>query len=307
MKLFLFVLITFLTLGLFVGGPQYYDNRVVKELWESGHFLLFLFASLYLFTYSKLNRIEEAKRSTIILGVLFLAGFLTEALQLLVGRNFDAKDLLNDMLGAFAGLLIPRLRSRNNPVRFVLLVSVIVLLFFFSQRQLFSKIVQELKLQQDFPVLSDFEAPYQLKRWGYKLAKLSLSESKVRSGKRSMRVDLSPGRYPGIELEHLCRNWQDYQFIEFSIYLDAEHPVDFMIKVYDLQHPDSGHNYHDRFDSRLSLTSGWNDFSMPLQWIENAPEGRSMNMKKIVSLSIFTVNLRETITFYLDNLRLVKE
>ena len=303
----LLVFIALFTLGLFVGGPQYYDNSIVRESWESGHFLLFLFAAFYLFTYSKLNRIEAMKRSVIILGVLLLAGFLTEALQLLVGRNFEMKDVLNDMLGAFAGLLIPWLRAKNNTGRFILLVTVFVCLVVFSQRSLLHEVVRVLRLQQDFPVLSDFESSYQLERWGSDLARLSLSESNVRNGKFSMRVDLSPGKYPGITLKRLRRNWEGYQFIGFSIYLDAEYPVDFVIKVYDRQHPDSGYDNQDRFNGRLQLHPGWNDILLPLHLIARAPAERSMNMKQIVSLSLFTVNLKHDTIFYLDSLQLIKE
>ena len=239
--------------------------------------------------------------------MLLLAGFLTEVLQLFVGRNFEAKDLLNDMLGTFAGLLIPRLCSKTSPSRFVLIVAVFTIVVFFSQRTLISTVVREVKLQQNFPLLSDFETPSQLERWDYNLARLSLSESKVRNGRFSMRVDLSPGEYPGITLKHLRRNWLGYQFIEFSIYLDAEYPTDFVIKVYDRQHTDSGYNNHDRFNGVLSLNPGWNDFSLSLHSIENTPAERPMNMKKIVSLSLFTVNLKQNITFYLDSLQLVKD
>ena len=122
-----------------------------------------------------------------------------------------------------------------------------------------------------------------------------------------MCAELFPGKYPGITLRHLHRNWQGYQFIQLSIYLDAEHPVNLMIKVYDRRHPYSGYDYNDRFNGNLSLKPGWNDCLLPLNLIENAPKKRSMDMKKIVSLSLFTVNLKQNITLYVDAMQLVSD
>ena len=306
MKLLLLASIVFLTGGLFIGGPDYYDKPVIKELWQSGHFMLFFFLSFYLFVYSKLNCIEGIKRSITILGMLLLAALLTETLQLLVGRNFEAKDILNDLLGTLTGLLIPYCRFKSNPGRSVLLVLLFTSLFFFSQKPLISEVIREMRIQWDFPVLSDFETPSQIDRWQPDFAKLSISESKVKDDRFSMRAELLPGKYPGIILTHFHRNWQGYQFIDFSIYLDAEYPMDLRIKIHDRQHPASGYNYKDRFNDNLSLKPGWNDFSLSLQAIEDAPEERSMNMKKIVTLSLFTVDLKQNTTLFIDNVRLTK-
>ena len=290
-----------------MGGPNYFDNRIIKGLWESGHFVLFFFLSFYLYTYSRLNRIEEVKRSMIILGILVLFGFVTEVIQVFVGRTFDMKDLLNDLFGTLAGLLIPYLRFKTNPGRTVLLWLLFVSMILFSHRPLLSTVVQEVRLWQDFPVLSDFETPSQLERWEGDLAKLSISDSNVKTGRFSMRVELFPGKYPGITLSHLRRDWQGYQFIGLSIYLDAEHPDNLGMKVYDRQHPNSGYKYSDRFNGTLPLSPGWNDFSLPLHMIQNALAGRSMNMRKIVSLSLFTVDLQQHITLYIDNVQLVSK
>lgn len=307
MKGFLIACVALLTLGLFVGGPDYYDNEVVRELWESGHFFLFLIASVYLFSYSKLNRMDTIRRALVVFGILLLAAFLTEALQLLVGRHFTGKDVLNDMLGACAGLLLPRLRFKPHPARSVVFVLVIALLVFISQRHLFAAVVQEVRLRQAFPVLSDFATARQLDWWEGNSARLSLSDSNVRNGKFSMRVDLNPGKYPGITLNHLFRDWQDYAFIRCSIFLEAAHPLDCVLMIYDRQHPGRGHHYRDRFNGEKSLHPGWNDFLVPLHLIENAPAGRTMDLTTIVVFSLFTVDLDQPVTFYLDSLALVKE
>lgn len=307
MKQFLLVSTFFLFVGLFVGGASCFDNRIARELWESGHFLLFFFASFYLYTYSRLSRIREIKRSVIILGILVVAGLLTELMQLSVGRNFEMKDLLNDLLGILAGLLIPHLRFKADLRRSVLFLLLFVSLTTFSFKPLLSTVVQEVRLRQEFPILSDFETASQLERWQDNQARLSISDSKVRDGRFSMRAELFPGKYPGMALRHLHGNWQGYQFIELSIYLDAKYSVNLAMKVYDRQHPKSGYDYNDRFNGNLSLNPGWNDFSLSLHSIQNAPTGRSMDMEKIASLSFFTVNLQQDITLYIDNVQLVSK
>ena len=307
MRQFLLISIVVLIGGLFVGGSNYFDHHIIRELWESGHFVLFSFSSFYLYTYSRLNRIEEIKRSIIILGILVVAGFMAEVMQLCVGRKFETKDLLNNLSGTLAGLLIPYLRFKANPGRTVLLWLLFISLALVSNRPLLSAIVREVRLRQNFPVLSDFETPSQLEWWQDNMARLSISASNVKNGKFSMRVELFPGKYPGITLMHLHRNWQDYQFIELSIYLNSEHPINLVMRVHDRQHPSSGYDYHDRFNDTLSLSSGWNDFSLSLHSIQNAPDGRSMDMRKITSLALFAVDLQQNTTLYIDNVQLVSK
>ena len=224
-----------------------------------------------------------------------------------VGRDFEAKDLLNNTFGILAGLLIPHLSFKANPLRYTSLILLFVTVTFIALRPLLFSIIYEIRLWQDFPVLSDFETPYQINHWRENLAELSISKTNVRDGRFAMRAVMNQGEYPSLKLRNFHTNWEGYESIEFSVYLDSVYPMVFIVDVYDKQHPESDYSYDDRFKMKLSLNPGWNDFSFPLSLIENAPKERSMDMKNIVAFTLYKVSLKQTVTVYVDSVWLLEK
>ena len=69
---------------------------------------------------------------------------------------------------------------------------------------------------------------------------------------------------------------------------------------------DKKHNkqYTDRFNRRFVLGKGWNDLTIPLTDIENAPKGRLLNMELFDNLRHFVVRQEKERVIYIDHLYL---
>jgi hypothetical protein len=80
--------------------------------------------------------------------------------------------------------------------------------------------------------------------------------------------------------------------------------ISMILRINDMEHDLGDNNYNDRFNTRLPLTPGPNQFKLDLDRIKAAPESRSMNMQAIRRLILFTVALPEPKTLYLRDIRL---
>ena len=77
-----------------------------------------------------------------------------------------------------------------------------------------------------------------------------------------------------------------------------------VLRINDIEHDLGDNDYNDRFNTRLPLAPGPNQFELDLDRVRAAPEGRSMNMQAIRRLILFTVALPEPKTLYLRDIRL---
>ncbi len=301
----LYLFITGLSLLLFFGGPEYYTNRIYHELWDTGH--MFLFAGIFylVMSFPSLNK----KPWPIIWGAVtvfcLLLGMVIEIIQFAIGRSFELKDIVNDLLGGYLGVLIYIvMQSRFRiGIRIATLPAMLAIVVFVMKPVAFV-IADEFIMEDEFPILADFETDYELSRWDYNLADLYVGQKLVRSGKRSMRVLFKPGEYPDISLKDFPGDWKGYKSIKFSVYNTTTQNVDMELKIYDLQHIANGYSYSDRFNRELVLEPGWNDFSFTLEEVQSAPKGRLLQLSDLASFSLFLHNLKEPVIMYFDNLRL---
>ena len=87
------ILIFALFVLLFVGGPGHHADRLVFEIWQTGHFTLF---AAIVFISLQINLIGKQKWLHLFIATgLFSCwfGVATEALQYLVGRSFEFTDV----------------------------------------------------------------------------------------------------------------------------------------------------------------------------------------------------------------------
>ncbi len=287
---------------LFIGSPDYYDSRTVKEIWESGHFVLF-----FMITMGARQVLGSLSLKVFFVGSVafgFLFGLATEVLQLLVGRSFEWKDLINDLVGVFSALcLIYGIENKTKIERIVAIFSFV----FFSLIGISSLIVSiydDYIMTSQFPVLSNFETPFQLLRWDNAWAELSISKEIKHKGSNSMKVMFTPGKYPDITLNHFIHDWSNFQFIELSVFNPSEKSYELVFKIYDNYHSASQYEYSDRFNMEIKLEPGWNHLKHPLETVFQSPKNRFMNKTNIVSLSLFAIDVEESFVFYIDEVKL---
>ncbi len=300
-----YLFISGLSVLLFFGGPESYSSRVYQEFWDTGH--MFLFAGiLYLaISFPLLNK----KSWPIIWGSVtvfcLVVGIVIEIIQNAIGRSFELKDIVNDLLGGYFGVLIyiamqSRFRTSTRIATLPILLAIVV----FVMKPVAFVIADEFIMEEEFPVLADFETDYELSRWDNNLANLFFDQQTVHSGERSMGVLFEPGEYPDITLKDFPGNWKGYKSINFSIYNTTKQNVEMEFKIYDWQHIANGYSYSDRFNRELVLKPGWNDFSFLLEDVQSAPMERIIDISDIASFSLFLHNLEEPLLMYFDNLRL---
>jgi len=304
MKFIYFITFTLIVL-LFVGGPDYESHRIFKYVWDMGH--IFLFAALSFITLNLLptHNTKPIKTLLYVIALSALVGLLIEVLQLLVSRDFELNDVVNDVLGAMIGyLLFSIFITKNSKSNNVMLSLILISLFIYSCLPLLSVVIDEYQMEKEFPMLANFETSVQLSRWDVNQANLSLSSENVLEGQKSLKVIFLPDIFSDIALQHFPGDWSNYKKLEFSIFNEEKTPIVIELKIYDKAHIDNGYKYNDRFNKEFILTPGWNNKIFLLKEIFNSPENRKMDKANIKSVSLFLKNISKPITLYLDGLKL---
>lgn len=300
-----YFLAVILTILLFVGGPDYESHRIVQQIWDVGHVALFLILSYIILIFIRKYKLSYITQFLIIVALSFIFGLFVELIQLLVGRDFELQDLANDVSGAIIGYFVYYLlHAKISMLHNIIAALSIALLLMISLYPLANVLVDEVKMKNEFPVLSDFESPTQLSRWDVKQANLSLNKHHVQQGEYSLQAIFLPDAFPDITLQHFPRDWSGYKNIKFSLYNKAQDPVVIELKIYDEDHMKYGYQYTDRFNRELLLQPGWNNISISLNEIFNSPEKRTMNIARIKSFSLFLKDVTSPVTIFLDDLKL---
>lgn len=294
-----------LTILLFVGGPDYESHRIVQQIWDVGHVALFLMLSYIILIFIRKYKLSYITQFLIIVALSFIFGLFVELIQLLVGRDFELQDLANDVAGAIIGYFVYYLlHAKISKSHNIIAAMSIVLLLMISLYPLANVLVDEVKMNNEFPVLSDFESATQLSRWDVKQANLSLNKHHVQQGEYSLQAIFLPDAFPDITLQHFPRDWSGYNNIKFSLYNKAQDPIVIELKIYDEDHMRYGYQYTDRFNRELLLQPGWNNIFISLNEIFNSPEKRTMDIARIKSFSLFLKDVTSPVTIYIDDLKL---
>lgn len=159
-------------------------------------------------------------------------------------------------------------------------------------------------MQRAFPVIADFEIPSEMSRLEHKQVFIKRVKQHAYQGVHSLKIDYLPGRYPAVTLEHLKGDWSAYNTLSFYIYNPNKQTLDFELKIYDQKHTVTGRRYNDRFNKELQLSAGWNSIEIPLIDIIEAPKRRSLDIKKIKAISLFTDKLEQPVTLFIDYVHL---
>jgi len=289
---------------LFLGGPGADARRLEKEIWDLGH--VPLFAGLVLLTLGAPVLRLRSRLTLAVTSILLslLLGLAIEWLQLFVGRTFEAKDLFSDLLGGCLGLLI-HMRKRASVSRYragysMGMVAMILIALWPSG----TAVADAFILRHTFPVLADFETPFELSRWDTNRTELAMVSEPARHGEKSLRVTMLPGRYPDITLYELKPDWRGFKKLSFSLYSTLNHALPMELKIYDRTHLQRGYRYSDRFNRELEIKPGWNDIEVRIADIRDAPQDRQMEMQNIFHFSLFVEELDDPAILYFDSLRL---
>ena len=152
-------------------------------------------------------------------------------------------------------------------------------------------------------VLFDFESDSDLDRVHWKCHTFfSLSDRYVTHGRGSLRLELYPSDYPGLNPMLKDKDWRGYKTLCFDIYNTAKKEIRITIRIDDKE---ENPPYADRYNKSFMLKPGMNHMQLRLDSLMTSGTGRKLNLKKIHSFLIFMVNPARKVVLYLDYLRLV--
>jgi len=289
---------------LFVGGPGYHSPRSQDAAWDLGHIVAFSLWSYLLITWKPVKEAPPARRWGIIALFCIVGGGATEGIQFLLGGDASLEDLLRDVLGGVITLTWFTPSSRTVPRgvrRMVRSLSASFLLV--ACLPLAVALCDEGIARAQFPLLSDFETPFEEDRW-HRNANSSVDPSVARHGKASLRVEMDTSLYSGVSLVYFPRDWTGYRFLLLDVLNPSSEEINITCRIHDWRHEEGEQRYEDRFNKYIRLRQGWNDLRIDLGEVARAPVGRTMDLGEIRVVGLFASKLPAPRTIFVDHVRL---
>jgi hypothetical protein len=299
---------TFLCFGLFLlffGESNGAYTRSGTTLWDLGHIMIWALGTHMMLVDFKLFSKKSMHMQFIMIGSLgILIGIATEVLQIFNSRFADIYDLLKDFVGILLGLAFFNAHNNQIPPLLLKIFQIVILLLLIYQIIPFSKAVTDEAIAYiQFPVISDFESPFEQDRWITK-GRETIARDIVYSGKKSMKVELRPEKYAGFSLDFFPSDWTGYTILEMNIFNPVNDSLMLYIRIDDKDHKLSGFVFSDRYNSSYLLSPGWNQIQIKLNDVKKAPQTREMDMQQIRRLILFLIQPADWITLYIDEVKL---
>lgn len=292
----------------FFGGPGYHSSRSFQSTWDLGHILFFAVLSclLNLYLCRRYRYLSAWFRFVLIFSVVFVIGLTVELLQMGNGnRTPSVLDMLRNQLGClFAYAFLLKQESRRVPWRWLFRVTVLLLLLL-AVWPLTRALIDENLAARQFPVLSDFETPFERYRW-VNTRQLRQEADVVRHGRKAARVQLSTAKFSGVSLFYFPGDWRGYERVQWSVYNPQTEPLELHCRIHDNQHKEHGYEFNDRFNQQFNLKPGWNDLAVSLEKVQHSPKDRLMDLQHIEGFGIFVIQQKVPLEIYLDHVHLSK-
>jgi VanZ family protein len=293
------------------------DIQLWREIQNAGHVPLFGILALAILSLSRqlfhpLATTREFHYLIALVGTIVI-GAVTELVQIFADRDADLYDLLRDTIGAvgFLGLylsfdrhaLAMRYKWGNIGRRVVQAGSLALLAVAFVPLIMWT--TAYVYRAQAFPQILSFDS-----YWGNRFLILQDAELAITAPPQGWPIlassdvgslTLRPAEYPGLMIQEPFPDWTGFEFLSFAIYSEMPTLIELVLRINDQHHNDA---YEDRFNYRLTVVPGFNDFLIPLDKIRTAPADREMDMRRIAALALFAVRPQKTYTIKIDGIRL---
>ena len=299
----LLLLVMLLGMLLFFIDMKHESGSAIYQLYGFAHITFFMLMALLLSRVPGVARRPFLHQFLIMTSAVLLVGGIVELIQPYFGRTASWRDLGIDLVGNLLGImfLAPARRSLNRGVlvfgQFVALALTVVA--FYGPATTLWDILQA---SRQFPVLSDFETRLETTRW----SSGEIHKGIARHGVKSLRVSLGTQKYAGTTLKRSFGDWRGYSTFAFSLYNPDPNPLRITLSIRDEEHFRRGGEYQDRFNRAFTMEQGWNDVSIPIADIENAPSARKLELDHLSEVVIFTVDPPAPRVMYLDYVHLKK-
>ena len=152
-------------------------------------------------------------------------------------------------------------------------------------------------------MLLDFESDSELDQLRWECHTLySLSEEHVTHGRKSLKMELYPSDYPGLEPILKKNDWSGFNKLCFDIYNPGEN-LEMTLRIDDKE---GSPDYEDRYNRVFVLKPGMNRMNIPFVTLVTSGTNRHLNLTNIQRLMIFMASPGKRVVLYADNVRLVR-
>jgi VanZ family protein len=289
---------------LFIGGLGNHAPRSLTAAWDLGHVVAFSLWSYLLLLQKPFREASCRRQWGLVLSFCLIFGGLTEGIQWSSGGDASVGDLFRDLVGGvvtlawFAPTVNESTERPRQGTKYLAWMLLVVAGF-----PLAAALADEAIARHQFPVLSDFETPFEINRWEGG-ARISADRSISHSGKASLRAELDTSLYSGVSLKHFPGDWRGYRFLALEVLNPSPKEIEVTCRVHDRWHEEGKKLYKDRFNKVFRLTTGWNRIRIDLGEVARAPAGRQMDLGRIRAIGLFATRLQHGRTIYLDSVRL---
>ena len=299
----LLLLVVLAASALVVLGQLPGNTLLWRALQNAGHIPLFMLITLsVLLLVKQTGRRREWQAIVMTAVVVMLLAVATEWLQTFSGRQVSVTDLLHDALAMLATILLYiRMRFESNRARISAvwrygLIAAATALLLYALLPLLTLGWHTMQRNQAMPVVMDLSAPWQV-------SFLDLQKVRIAPAKQEgfTRVELLPGEYPGVENIEPVADWSAYHRLTFRILSEQADSFSLVLRIHDAAH---NQDYSDRYNRRLTVLPGMNQYHINLQAVRQAPAGRSMQIDSIASIVLFAVKRETPVVFAISPLRL---
>lgn len=283
-------------------APLPADTLWLRELFNSGHSLVFIVITLILFEYVsiRLKGYHPVAISLVVLLAAFLVGVFIEALQGLLQREASVADLRRNLFGIIAGISLAIYIQQKAWRHKLVLLPVILISLFYASYSLLELSWGYYQRNKSFPLLTEFEKP-----WTAKFVRLNnvvfqgIVDKKIPLETTRFKFRFDPGLYPGMSIIEPVANWSEHQSLHFDVFSTNIDDVKIVLRVHDKQH---NQDFGDRFNQQFILQPGLNRIAVELAAIRDAPYNRSIDMANIAGVQLFVPDVDETLFLEVSNI-----
>lgn len=291
------------SLPLFFLNLERASGSALLQLYGFAHLVFFALLAYWLQGAANSTQRTYFQQAIFIAAVIIGVGGAIELIQPYFGRSASWRDLGIDILGGGLGIayLATPYRKSHHPFWMgtrIIIIAVGVVVFYGPIQRLWDMGAASHR----FPVLSDFETPLEAKRW----TNGTIDEHFAIHGKCSLKVLLETKKYAGTTLRRSIGDWSGYTAFAFSLYNPDDQELPISVSIRDREHFKRGAKFHDRFNCTYRLKQGWNDVTIPIADIQNAPQERKLDLDDLSEVVIFTVDPPAPRQMYLDYVRLIR-
>lgn len=212
-------------------------------------------------------------------------GGLVELLQSMFGRGAELIDLLNDTLGAAAGLALVSFVTSRRPMLLVIALALLVPV----AGSIADAAIAYVSRANNFPVLfgdSTRSDRYFIHTRGVEAVPSSLPPRWARpDDPQSLRIRNMGERWPGVTHSEPHPDWRNHSRLMVDLTNPEPQPLTLTLRVHDRAHDN---RTGDRFNRTFTIAAGQRSvLSVPLAEIASAPDGRPLDLSRVAGIILF--------------------